>query len=215
MTRQLTLFDPQAIMICDRSVVILSQNGADVRLYESIFDLETRDRYWTHLLSDTRWQQDYLPIYDKQIPLPRLTAWYGDPDKAYSYSGIEMQPNPWTATLLEIRARVETIANRRFNSVLLNLYRHGKDGVAWHSDDESQLGTQPAIASVSFGATRRFSFKHKYRKDLKPIHLDLTSGSLLLMQGNTQHDWLHQVPKTAKPVEPRINLTFRTIVEGD
>jgi len=177
--------------------------------YRNFLDWEVGDRYFQALLQETQWRQDYLQVHGKSVPLPRLTAWYGD--VGYAYSGIDMEPKPWTVTLLDIKARVEAVAKVSFNSVLLNLYRNGQDSVSWHSDNEPELRQYPAIASVSLGATRRFSFKHKLRKDLKPIHLELPHGSLLLMLGSTQIHWLHQVPKTTQAVNSRINLTFRTI----
>ena len=129
----------------------------------------------------------------------------------YTYSGISMNPEPWTATLLEIKAKINEGANTRFNSVLLSLYRNGRDSLSWHQDDEPELGNDPVIASASFGDTRTFQFRHKARKDIKTVSIDLTHGSLLIMKGPTQRFWVHQVPKTAKPVGPRINLTFRVI----
>lgn len=134
----------------------------------------------------------------------------GDVGKSYTFSGIQLNPESWTPTLLKIKARVEAIANVSFNSVLLNLYRDGNDGISWHSDAEPELGQNPIIASVSFGELRRFLFKHKYQKDLKE-EIALTHGSFLLMSGTTQHFWQHQIPKTKKKVNSRINLTFRTI----
>ncbi|MBF2027801.1 MAG: alpha-ketoglutarate-dependent dioxygenase AlkB [Oscillatoriales cyanobacterium C42_A2020_001] len=190
---------------------VLPLLNADVRLYRAFFNTEDSDRCFTLLLTQINWQQETAHLFNQSIPLPRLTAWYGDAGKSYTYSGIEMQPNPWTEPLLAIKSAVETVANVQFNSVLLNLYRNGSDSVGWHSDAEPTLGHNPVIASVSFGATRRFSFKPKHRKGEKPVHLDLTHGSLLLMQGSTQHHWLHQVPKTTKPVGTRINLTFRVV----
>ena len=150
-------------------------------------------------------------MFGKEVNLPRLTAWYGDKGKSYKYSGIEMNPNTWTPTLLIIKEKVETVAGFNFNSVLVNLYRNGQDYVSWHSDDESELGNNPTIASVSFGATRRFILRHKSNRDLGKVEVALTHGSLILMQGTTQHFWQHQVPKTAKKISPRINLTFRVI----
>jgi alkylated DNA repair dioxygenase AlkB len=181
----------------------------EVLLYRNFLDWEVGDRYFQELLHQTRWRQDYLQVHGKSVPLPRLTAWYGD--GGYAYSGIAMEPEPWTPTLLAIKAQVEALAKVAFNSVLLNLYRNGQDSVSWHSDNEPELRRYPAIASVSLGATRRFSFKHKRCKDLKPIHLELPHGSLLLMQGSTQIHWLHQVPKTTQSISPRVNLTFRRI----
>lgn len=185
---------------------------ADVTLHEGFFDLEASDRFFAQLLCEVNWRLEVAQLFNKPIPLPRLSAWYGDMGKSYSYSGIEMQPEAWTENLLEIKTAVEPVAQVCFNSVLLNLYRDGQDSVGWHSDAEPVLGRNPVIASVSFGATRRFSLKHKFRQDLQPIHLDLTHGSLLLMQGSTQHYWVHQVPKTTKLVGQRINLTFRVIL---
>jgi alkylated DNA repair dioxygenase AlkB len=144
------------------------------------------------------------------MPIPRLTAWYGDQGKSYTYSGIEQHPEHWNPTLKLIKSKIEQIAQVSFNSVLLNLYRDGKDSVSWHSDDEPELGENPIIASVSFGATRRFSLRNKHSKNHK-IDIDLASGSFLLMQGETQHFWQHQIAKTAKEIQPRINLTFRII----
>ena len=184
--------------------------NANVAFYERFFGVTESKRIFSELMSQTAWRQDSITIFGKTMPLPRLTAWYGDPGKSYTYSGIPMEPEPWTPTLMMIKHSIERVCEASFNSVLLNLYRNGNDGVAWHSDDELELGENPVIASVSFGATRKFSFKHKTNPDLR-ISLDLTLGSLLIMSGSTQHYWHHQIPKTAKKVEPRINLTFRVI----
>ncbi len=121
-----------------------------------------------------------------------------------------MEPQPWNSVLIIVKEKVEAIAHTRFNSVLLNLYRDGRDSVGWHSDDEPELGKNPVIASVSFGASRRFVFRHKYQKNLK-LEMELTHGSLLMMKGSTQHFWQHQVPKTSRAFQPRVNLTFRWI----
>jgi alkylated DNA repair dioxygenase AlkB len=177
----------------------------------NLFRPEVGDRLFAALMDTVSWQQDHITLYGKSMPLPRLTAWYGDPGNAYTYSGIQMQPTPWNQPLLEIKSQVEAVAGTRFNSVLLNQYRHGQDSVAWHSDDEPELGENPVIASVSLGASRRFVLKHRYRKNVEKIELYLTHGSLLLMRGSTQHYWLHQIPKTAKVSETRMNLTFRLI----
>jgi len=189
--------------------IILSMDGK-VIFYRSLFSAAESDRLFEELYSDTQWQQDTIQIFGKHIPLPRLTAWYGDKGKSYIYSGIEQHPAPWTPTLSFIKEEIEKIAEVRFNSVLLNLYRNGRDSVAWHSDDEPELGQNPIIGSVSFGSTRRFSFKHKQIKERK-VAIDLSHGSFLLMQDETQHYWRHQIAKTTKDVSPRINLTFRII----
>ena len=152
-----------------------------------------------------------MRFFGKEVPLPRLTAWYGDPGSRYVYSGIDNQPLPWTPALLEVKRAVEAPSDLVFNGVLLNRYRSGQDSMGWHADDEQEFGDEPIIASVSFGGTRTFQMKHKKRKELK-ASVELTHGRLLVMRGGTQANWLHQVPKTAKPVEERLNLTFRTIV---
>lgn len=189
----------------------LQMPDADVTMFRVFFSHAESDRFFLSLLNQTRWRQDKIRIYGKQIDLPRLTAWYGDPGKSYSYSGISMDPDPWTETLLEIKSRVDRQAQVRFNSVLLSLYRNGNDSLSWHQDDESELGEDPVIASVSFGATRSFQFRYKPDKNVNKVSVDLTHGSLLIMKGPTQRFWMHQVPKTSKPVDPRINLTFRVI----
>lgn len=185
---------------------------ADVVFYDKVFNLENSDRLYAELEQNIQWRQDYIKVFGKSVPLPRLTAWYGEPGKSYTYSGIEMHPQPWTSTLLAIKSKIEDLAGVRFNSVLLNQYRTGQDGVAWHSDDEPELGQNPVIGSVSFGGTRRFVFKHKYQKELNKVPVDLTHGSFLLMKGTTQHFWQHQVPKTSRAGQSRINLTFRIII---
>ncbi|NOT64378.1 MAG: alpha-ketoglutarate-dependent dioxygenase AlkB [Acidobacteria bacterium] len=183
---------------------------AEVKLYPTFFTEAESDSYFAALRSTTTWGQGRLTLYGKTYDEPRLTAWHGDEGKSYSYSGIVLHPQPWTLLLNEIRARVNAAAQTTFNSVLLNLYRNGRDSNGWHQDNEPELGRNPVIASLSFGAVRRFQMRHKIRQDLK-LNLDLPHGSLLLMTGETQHTWQHQIPKTAKPVGERINLTFRVI----
>jgi len=189
----------------------LSMPDADVTIFRAFFKPEESDRLFHDLLKQTNWRQDKIRIYGKHINLPRLTAWYGDAGKIYSYSGITMQPDSWTESLLEIKRRVDCAARTQFNSVLLSLYRDGRDGLSWHDDDERELGEDPTIASVSFGETRSFQFKRKEQPKLSPISIPLTHGSLLIMKGPTQRFWVHQVPKTSRAVGPRINLTFRVI----
>jgi len=183
---------------------------ADVTFYPHLFSDEESDRLLDELKRSTAWRQERIETDHATIPFPRLTAWYGDPGRTYTYSKITMEPEPWTEPLLEIRARIEKVSPTTFNSVLLNLYRDGRDGVGWHSDDEPELGEMPVIGSVSFGATRSFVLRHK-KPNVLPVEIELTHGSYLLMQGPTQRFWKHQVPKTTDPVEPRINLTFRRI----
>ena len=138
------------------------------------------------------WKQESIKIFGKTIPQPRLTAWYGDPGKSYTYSGLTWTPNNWNDVLKPIKAKVEKASDTTFNSVLLNLYRNGKDSMGWHSDDEPELGKNPIIASLSFGQKRVFHLKHRLNKEIPKVKLELTHGSLLIMAGSTQHFWQHQ-----------------------
>jgi len=189
----------------------LSIPDAEIELYSSCFPGNESDKIFQTILSQVRWRQEKIKCSGKEVDIPRLTAWYGDAGKRYVYSGIAMEPEPWLPVLLYIKSRVEEIAKFSFNSVLLNLYRDGRDSIAWHSDDEPELGKQPVIASLSFGGERKFQLKHKVKKEQDKVGLNLTHGSLLLMKGQTQEYWQHQIPKTSKPVMSRINLTFRLI----
>lgn len=188
---------------------IINQDG-EAFLYSHFFSKSESDEFFSKLYTEIQWKQETIKIFGEDKLLPRLTAWYGDEGKSYTYSGIKQNPEPWTDTLKLIKSRVEEMAKVTFNSVLLNLYRDGKDSVSWHSDDEPELGKNPIIASVSLGETRKFSLKHKVLKGCK-VNLNLPHGSLLLMKGETQHHWQHQISKTTKEVGRRINLTFRLI----
>ena len=157
------------------------------------------------------WEQRAIRIFGQEIPQPRLTAWYGDAAARYTYSGLAWEPRLWTPALLALRQRIETATGAHFNSVLLNHYRHGRDSMGWHADDEPELGPAPTIASLSLGATRRFRLRPRAGLGHPPFGLDLPSGSLLLMRGPTQQHWQHALPKTARPVAARLNLTFRWV----
>jgi alkylated DNA repair dioxygenase AlkB len=161
------------------------------------------------LMAESPWRQEEITVYGKAYRQPRLSAWYGD--LGYSYSGIRLEPEPWTSTLLDIKARIEKLAGHEFNSVLLNYYRDQNDKMGMHSDDETELGRQPVIASLSLGESRTLLLRHKTRKDLATIKLPLSSGSLLVMRGDTQHYWRHGINAERAHCGPRINLTFRTI----
>ena len=176
-----------------------------------LFDPKEQSLLMNALQEEIPWKQEHIKLFGKTHPTPRLTAWHGDTHCVYKYSGVVNQPFPWTPSLITIKTRIESLSNgATFNCVLLNFYRDGSDKMGWHSDDEKELGPNPSIASVSFGATRRFDFKHKTEANNKfSIHLE--SGSLLLMQGDMQHHWLHQIPAQKRIQEPRINLTFRYI----
>lgn len=160
------------------------------------------------LLDETPWRQDTLRFGGKDVLVPRLQAWYGD--RRYGYSGLKLTPLPWTPVLDAMRRKIAAVAQLEFNYVLVNYYRDGNDSVAWHADDERELGPDPMIASLSFGATRRFELKHRTRKRTR-MSMDLASGSLLLMGSGLQRHWMHQLPKDPGITLPRINLTFRFI----
>lgn len=181
---------------------------AEVYLYKDLF-LEDESVLFQQLKENISWQQRQIKLWGKLINEPRLTAWYGDQNAIYSYSGIKLNPLAWITSLLIIKEKIEKVSQENFNSVLLNLYRNGQDSMGWHSDDERELGENPVIGSVSFGATRSFQLKHKKLNHLETI--ELTSGSFLLMKGQTQHFWKHQVPKTKNLCSERINLTFRAV----
>lgn len=184
--------------------------NAAVAYYPHFFDIEKANLLFEKLLHETPWQQDTITVYGKNHLQPRLTALFGNEGKPYSYSNIVMQPHSWNALLTYIKEEVENNCGEKFTTVLLNLYRDGKDSNGWHSDNEKELGRNPTIASVSFGAERAFHLQHNSVKEAKQ-KIILEPGSLLIMKGETQHFWKHQIPKTAKPIAPRINLTFRNI----
>ena len=182
---------------------------ADVRVWAQAFAPERADALFLALRCDVQWQQEHVVIFGERRRVPRLVAWHGDAGASYTYSGTAHTPQPWTAELLETRQVAQALTGHDFNSVLLNLYRDGNDGMGWHADDEPELGRNPAIASVSLGATRRFKLRHRQCKTVTT--LELGHGSLLSMAGPTQHRYVHAVPKTARPVGARINLTFRLV----
>lgn len=180
---------------------------AEVRLDRTFLTVVEADRMFEQLREDTDWEQERTVMYGREVRAPRLTAWYGD--ASYKYSGVTHDPRPWTRLLQELRERVEAAADRSFNSVLLNFYRDGNDSVAWHCDDEPELGRAPVIASLSLGAERVFQLKHKSRSDLPRVDIMLPHGSLLIMAGVCQSHWKHQLPKRKGLRAGRINLTFR------
>lgn len=179
--------------------------------FGKIFSEEQANAIFEDLLKTIDWKQDEVMIFGKKIVTSRKTAWYGDKAFEYTYSKMTKTAQAWTAELLEIKTRVEEVSGLNFNSCLLNLYHSGEEGMSWHSDAEAELGKDPAIASLSFGAERKFMLKNKASKE--KISLQLEPGSLLLMCGSTQKHWLHSLPKTKKVQAPRINLTFRKILK--
>ena len=182
-----------------------------VQYYGKVIQEMVADDYFEKLMQNIAWENDQAIILGRQITTKRKVAWYGDQGYEYTYSNVNRYALPWTVELLELRQRVQQLTGERFNSCLLNLYHTGEEGMAWHSDDETDLKKNGAIASLSFGAERKFAFKHKQSKE--KVELYLEHGSLLVMKDTTQSHWLHRLPPTRKVSTARINLTFRTIVE--
>ena len=187
---------------------ILPKDGL-VNYYGEILPVKASNDYFIALLNEIDWRRDQAVIFGKHIETKRKVAWYADQAFEYTYSNITKRALPWTQNLLALKILVEQQTNENYNSCLLNLYHSGEEGMAWHSDGEIDLKKHGAIASLSLGATRKFSFKHKQSKDV--ISLYLKPGSLLVMKGITQQHWLHRLPPTKKVFDARINLTFRTI----
>jgi len=184
---------------------LIDSDGQAILFQQFLSPGESRDIFDT-LETSCPWRQQELTLFGRKVLTPRLSSWHGD--VPYTYSGLTMIPEPWPPELLVIKKRIEAFSDTEFNSVLLNLYRDGRDSMGWHSDDEPELGDNPAIASLSLGATRRFRLRHKgYRKKL--VSVDLPDTSLLVMSGPIQHHWQHAIPKTSRTVGARINLTFR------
>ncbi len=189
----------------------IALEGALLRLWPKAFSPAESTELLKGLLKLIPWRQETLWIAGQERLVPRLQCWMGDHGSLYGYSGMRLEPEPWSDSVLSIRNRVESLISQRFNSVLLNLYRSGQDSVSWHADDEAELGSDPLIASVSFGVERTFELKPKRDKSLSKRKIVLPNGSVLLMGKGCQDKWLHQLPKVQDLNEPRINLTFRNI----
>ena len=187
---------------------LLPQQG-EAYYFGKIFSEAEADKNFRELLENVHWERDEVMIFGKRIVTARKTAWYGEKEFEYTYSKMTKKARLFIPQLLPVKQQVEEVTGQKFNSCLLNLYHSGEEGMSWHSDAEAELGPQPAIASVSFGITRRFVFKNKTSGE--KIELQLEPGSLLLMAGDTQANWVHSLPKSKKIKEPRINLTFRNI----
>lgn len=183
----------------------------EVNYFGRVFDETKRHYYFDKLFNEIEWRNDEAFIFGKHIITKRKVAWYGDRDFSYTYSNATKNALPWTQALLELKSISEKLTNATYNSCLLNLYHDGNEGMAWHSDDEKALAKDSAIASLTFGAERKFCFKHK--KGGERVDIFLENGSLLVMKGATQTNWLHRLPPTKKVKTPRINLTFRTMDE--
>ena len=194
----------------DKTKNYLPQDGI-VNYYGCLFTTSEANFYYDKLLHEIEWRNDEAIIFGKKIITKRKVAWYGEKSFEYTYSNIKKYALPWTKELIELKNKIEIETGETFNSCLLNLYHSGEEGMAWHSDGEKDLKKDGAIGSISFGAERKFSFKHKTTQE--KIDINLEHGSLLIMKDTTQTHWLHRLPPTKKITIPRINLTFRTIVE--
>ena len=188
---------------------VINKDGL-VIYYGKVIEQQTADHYLENLLTTIEWKNDEAKIFGRHIITKRKVAWYGDNNYGYKYSGTTKQALSWTPELLALKKLTEDITCEQFNSCLLNLYHDGNEGMAWHSDDEKSLGKNTAIASLSFGAERKFSLKHRISKESHSVLLE--NGSLLIMKGATQTNWLHSLPKSKKIITPRVNLTFRRMI---
>ena len=186
---------------------------ATIKYYPNFLNTKEADLYLEQLTKETPWRNDPINVFGKTYPQPRMTSLHGHTTDSYGYSGIVMQPNPMRKPLLDIEQKLQAFTKETFTTVLLNLYRDGQDSNGWHADNEKEFGVNPVIASISLGASRYFHLKHNSDKSQR-LKLELTHGSLLLMECATQHFWKHQIAKTAKKVGPRINLTFRKVFKA-
>lgn len=189
----------------------LPLEGAELRFDPHWLGPAQADALFTAVLDQVAWEVHRIRLFGREVDSPRLSCWIGDPGTGYLYSGVRFEPHPWPASLLPVRERLRADLGMDFNSVLANRYRDGRDAMGWHSDSEPELGPAPVIASLSLGATRRFALKHRQLPQQR-LALDLPHGSLLVMSGGTQHNYRHALPRTARTVGERINLTFRQIL---
>lgn len=192
----------------DSDVELLPRDGS-ARYFGTLFTAQESARLFAELKENIRWEHETVRMFGKEIVMSRMVAWYGERPFDYAYSGYTRKALVWTATLMEIKARIESCSGADFNACLLNFYHHGGEGMGWHSDDEKELDPYSPIASVSLGAERRFSFRHKAEGSLR--HVLLENGSLLLMDAASQRHWLHALPKSKRVQDARINLTFRKL----
>ena len=192
----------------DTRETVKIQNGEYINIPD-FYNKNQSDEFLQSFKEKIYWKQESMNMYGRELLFPRLTAWYGDDNKPYSFSGITLQPHAWSDELLKIKNDIEPLCECIFNSVLLNRYRDGQDSISWHTDAEKELGLNPIIASVNFGVERTFQLRHMNTKER--IDIVLKHGSLLIMKGELQHYWQHQIPKSKRVLDERINLTFRLI----
>ena len=204
--KSISLFEEPA---ADANKNVLPFDGI-VNYHGMIFSQAEADDFIKHLSNDIHWEHDEVMMFGKKIITKRKVAWYGDKPFDYTYSHVKKSALPWTAVLKAIKDKVEQASGETYNSCLLNLYHNGEEGMGWHNDNEQEVKTEGEIASVSCGAVRKFAFKHEETQE--KVELTLDNGSLLVMKGTTQSHWLHRLPPSKKVAQPRINLTFRTII---
>jgi len=188
---------------------------SEIQYVANAFTAREADRLFQSLLDVIPWRTATLTIAGQKRPLPRLQCWMADQGRSYSYSGLKLSPHPWNPDVLRIKARLEQLCEHSFNSVLLNYYRDGSDSVSWHADDETELGPNPIVASVSLGAERTLEFKPKFNLTTPKKQIVLGNGSILIMGKNIQNNWLHKLPKISGTIDPRISLTFRNHQSGE
>lgn len=203
--QQLSLFDPKECLLFPENLL---------EYYPGFVSVPESGMLMKQWIDEVPWREQSMRMYGKDVLAPRLMAWFGDTDKAYTFSGTRFEPFAWTPELSDLKRGIEERTGFTFNSVLLNYYRNGNDSVAWHGDNEHELGQNPVIASVSLGQERRFEFRCRADHNRK-YGLTLENGSLLIMKGDLQHTWEHRVPKSKTQHGPRVNLTFRTIGKKD
>ncbi len=199
------------LMNPEQGIEIALEDG-QLHYFTSIFSEDEADALFANCLTGIPWQQDAISIAGRVIQIPRLQCWLGSPEAYYSYSNLEMKPQAWPPFLMKVKQQLESLAGTNFNSALANYYRDGRDSVDWHSDDETELGDWPIIASLSLGVSRVFELKHRTKRLLGTKKILLQHGSVLIMKGGTQRNWRHRIAKVKNLCEPRINLTFRRIV---
>jgi alkylated DNA repair dioxygenase AlkB len=195
-----------------QEVQVVELNPGSLTLWPAFLSEPEAIALFQNLLNNTAWKQEDILLFGKTHKIPRLQAWYGDKGTDYSYSGISLDPIPFSSELLKIKIKIEKLTGVNFNSCLINYYRNGNDGMGWHSDNERQLGEDPVIASLSLGEERKFRLR-SISNTKRTIDLVLASGSILVMEKGTQMHWQHSVPKTKRAIGPRINLTFRRVIK--
>ena len=209
---QPSLFDSEPDTLTRQTFAL---GDSEIQYVANAFTAREADRLFQSLLDDIPWRTATLTIAGQKRPLPRLQCWMADQRRSYSYSGLKLTPHPWNPDVLRIKARLEQLCEHSFNSVLLNYYRDGSDSVSWHADDETELGPNPIVASVSLGAERTLEFKPKFNFTSPKKQIELGNGSILIMGKTIQNNWLHQLPKISGTIDPRISLTFRNHQRGE